>query len=210
MRTMPFIAIAIIAAIASTLCEKEANADASGEALQRILATPYVSAEPDAPVEGFLAYGGDWAVEDGVARATGAPGPRLDFVDPAWRDATDGVVEVQLRFPKKTSGFSGVCFKISDSAVGADEYTILVPAICKVTAEVPTDAEEPAPAVIPDLTPAHAEGGATYTVKEGDTIRSIAKEFYGTIHKWRLIYEANFDSMVGTDMIYVGQMLQIP
>ena len=50
----------------------------------------------------------------------------------------------------------------------------------------------------------------TYTVKEGDTLRSISKEFYGTIHKWRLIYEANFDSMKGIDMIYVGQVLQIP
>ena len=63
---------------------------------------------------------------------------------------------------------------------------------------------EPAPA------PAPAEGGKTYTVKEGDSLRSISKEFYGTIHKWRLIYEANFDSMKGTDMIYVGQVLQIP
>ena len=35
-------------------------------------------------------------------------------------------------------------------------------------------------------------------------------EFYGTIFKWRLIYEANYDSMKGTDMIYVGQVLQIP
>ncbi len=103
------------------------------------------------------------------------------------------------------------------SAVAADGATILVPAICKVTAEAAEEAApaepapaEPAPATIPDITPAHAEGTTAYTVKEGDTIRSIAKDFYGTIFKWRLIYEANYDSMVGTDMIYVGQVLQIP
>ena len=67
---------------------------------------------------------------------------------------------------------------------------------------------EPEPAPAP--APAPAEGGQTYTVKEGDSLRSISKEFYGTIFKWRLIYEANFDSMKGTDMIYVGQVLLIP
>ena len=72
----------------------------------------------------------------------------------------------------------------------------------------PAPAPEPEPAPAP--APAPAEGGKTYTVKEGDSLRSISKEFYGTIHKWRLIYEANFDSMKGTDMIYVGQVLQIP
>ena len=77
-------------------------------------------------------------------------------------------------------------------------------------AEEAAPAEEPAPATIPDITPAYAEGTTTYTVKEGDTIRSIAKEFYGTIFKWRLIYEANYDAMEGTDMIHVGQVLQIP
>ena len=99
------------------------------------------------------------------------------------------------------------------SAVGADEYTILVPAICKVTVDkAAAPAEEPAPteATIPDIDPGHAEGVTTYTVQEGDTIRSIAKAFYGTIFKWRWIYEANYESMTGTDMIYVGQVLQIP
>ncbi len=93
------------------------------------------------------------------------------------------------------------------------DTAILVPPICKVTADVteePAPAEEPAPTTIPDITPAFAEGTTTYTVKEGDTIRSIAKEFYGTIFKWRLIYEANYDTMEGTDMIHVGQVLQIP
>ena len=72
----------------------------------------------------------------------------------------------------------------------------------------PAPAEEPAPTQEP--APAPAESGQTYTVQEGDTLRSIAKEFYGTIFKWRLIYEANYDTMSGPSMIHVGQVLQIP
>ncbi len=75
-------------------------------------------------------------------------------------------------------------------------------------------AAEPEPAPVepePEPEPKPAEEGATYyTVQEGDTLRSISQKFYGTIFKWRLIYEANYDSMVGPDMIYVGQVLLIP
>jgi nucleoid-associated protein YgaU len=66
-------------------------------------------------------------------------------------------------------------------------------------------AEEPEPE------PEPADDGQTYyTVQEGDSLRSIAKAYYGTIFKWRLIYEANYDSMSGVDMIYPGQVLLIP
>ena len=93
------------------------------------------------------------------------------------------------------------------SAVGADEYTILVPAICKVTADKDSaPAEEPAPAPAP----APTTGGQTYTVQEGDSLRSISDMFYGTIIKWINVYRANYDTMKGVDMIYPGQVLQIP
>jgi nucleoid-associated protein YgaU len=89
---------------------------------------------------------------------------------------------------------------------GTEPYSAFPGAVAAPSAEpAPAPVEpEPAPA------PAPAVEGKTYTVKEGDSLRSIAKEFYGTIFKWRLIYEANYDSMKGTDMIYVGQVLQIP
>ena len=51
----------------------------------------------------------------------------------------------------------------------------------------------------------------TYTVKEGDTLSSIAKEFYGEGADYMLIYEANKD-LIGDDLgkIKVGMELVIP
>jgi hypothetical protein len=79
------------------------------------------------------------------------------------------------------------------------DEAIMVPAICKVTAEAAT---EP--------TPAPATEGQTYTVQEGDTLRSIAKMFYGNSAKWNLIYEANYEAMSGPSLISAGQVLVIP
>ena len=84
------------------------------------------------------------------------------------------------------------------SAVSED--AILVPAICKVTAE-----EKATFVPEPEFAPS-----ATYTVQEGDTLRSIARQFYGNSAKWTLIYEANYDAMSGPSMISVGQELLIP
>ena len=93
---------------------------------------------------------------------------------------------------------------VSDSA-------ILVPPICKVTAAkaAKAPAKEPVPSYSP-IAPNPAPEGETYTVREGDTIRSISKDFYGTMFLWRFIYEANYDSMVGNAMVYPGQELFIP
>ncbi len=49
-----------------------------------------------------------------------------------------------------------------------------------------------------------------YTVKKGDTLQKISKEFYGTTKRWNKIYEANKDVMKGPDKIYPGQELNIP
>ena len=56
-------------------------------------------------------------------------------------------------------------------------------------------------------------GGATastYTVKSGDTLGKIAKEFYGDAMKYKAIYEANTDTLKSPDAIRVGQVLNIP
>jgi nucleoid-associated protein YgaU len=51
----------------------------------------------------------------------------------------------------------------------------------------------------------------TYTVREGDTLSSIAKEFFGEGADFMLIYEAN-KNLIGDDpgMIKVGMELVIP
>ncbi len=53
-------------------------------------------------------------------------------------------------------------------------------------------------------------GGRTYTVKPGDTLSKIAKEFYGNANEYPKIFEANKDQLSSPDRIDVGQELNIP
>ena len=63
---------------------------------------------------------------------------------------------------------------------------------------------------------AHASAGGegwqskTYTVKAGDSLSKIAKEFYGEAGKYNQIFEANQPMLKDPDKIYPGQVLRIP
>ena len=52
--------------------------------------------------------------------------------------------------------------------------------------------------------------GRTYTVKSGDTLSKIAKEFYGNANEYNKIFEANKDKLTSPDKINVGEELNIP
>ena len=49
-----------------------------------------------------------------------------------------------------------------------------------------------------------------YTVKSGDTLGQIAKEFYGDAGKYPEIFEANKPMLSDPNKIYPGQSLRIP
>ena len=49
-----------------------------------------------------------------------------------------------------------------------------------------------------------------YTVKSGDTLSKIAKEYYGDAMKYPVIFEANTPMLKDPDKIYPGQVLRIP
>jgi nucleoid-associated protein YgaU len=53
-------------------------------------------------------------------------------------------------------------------------------------------------------------GGQSYTVKSGDSLSKIAKQFYGDANKWHQIYDANRDKIKNPDMIHPGQEFTIP
>jgi nucleoid-associated protein YgaU len=55
-----------------------------------------------------------------------------------------------------------------------------------------------------------SKGARTYTVKSGDTLSKIAKEFYGDASQWKKIHQANTDRIKDPDKIQVGWTLQIP
>ena len=56
-----------------------------------------------------------------------------------------------------------------------------------------------------------AAGQDTYTVKSGDSLSKIAKQYYGDASAWKKIYEAN-KATIGSnpDLIKPGQQFVIP
>jgi nucleoid-associated protein YgaU len=57
---------------------------------------------------------------------------------------------------------------------------------------------------------AAAQQNKSYTVKSGDTLSKISKEFYGDSNEYMRIFYANRDKIKDPDMIQVGQQLMIP
>lgn len=59
--------------------------------------------------------------------------------------------------------------------------------------------------------PAPAPAIKKHVVKKGESLSLIAKQYYGDVHKWKQIYEAN-KAVVGDnpDLIKPGQELVIP
>lgn len=92
----------------------------------------------------------------------------------------------------------------------------------KVTGTAPTQAEKEkillalgnvkgVAKVTESITVENAESEARfYTVKSGDTLGKIAKEFYGKAGEYVKIFEANKPLLSDPDKIYPGQSLRIP
>ena len=55
-----------------------------------------------------------------------------------------------------------------------------------------------------------SSGSRTYTVKSGDSLSKIAKQFYGDPMKYMTIFEANTHILKNPDLIHPGQELIIP
>lgn len=72
--------------------------------------------------------------------------------------------------------------------------------------------------VVADITVRPGMGGPqgagtaprTYTVKSGDTLSKISKEFYGDPNQYMKIFNANKDKLTDPDEIRPGQVLSIP
>lgn len=84
----------------------------------------------------------------------------------------------------------------------------------------PTPVPEPTPAPqpVPESTPKpdpkpirkDLANASKYTVKAGDTLKSIAKKFYGRSSKWKKIYNVNKNLIPASKKLKKGMTLQIP
>ena len=54
------------------------------------------------------------------------------------------------------------------------------------------------------------QGGETYTVKGGDNLSKISKQFYGDANEYMRIFYANRETLKDPDKIQIGQQLTIP
>ena len=86
-----------------------------------------------------------------------------------------------------------------------DQIKAVDPGYGDLTCDLTIDSSLPAPAE-PEAAPA----GQTYTVRPGDSLSKIAKQFYGNANQYMRIFEANRDQLDDPDKIRVGMELRIP
>lgn len=89
-----------------------------------------------------------------------------------------------------------------------DKIKQVDPSYSDLTVDVNVDSSLPQPAA--PAAGAAAGGGRTYTVKSGDTLGAIAKQFYGNASDYPKIFEANRNILSDPDKIKPGQELTIP
>jgi len=75
---------------------------------------------------------------------------------------------------------------------------------------VPARATAIAEQIYTDALVIHHEPARTYTVRPGDTLSSIAQRFYGNPADWRWLYQANRSVVNNPNVIYPGEVLNVP
>lgn len=57
---------------------------------------------------------------------------------------------------------------------------------------------------------ATSTSGRVHTMRPGETLYGLARQYYGDGKKWRVIYEANQNRLTDIDDIHVGMKLIVP
>ncbi len=87
-----------------------------------------------------------------------------------------------------------------------DQVKLVNPSFDDITAEISVDESRAQGAAVGGST----QAGQSYTVKSGDTLSKISKQFYGDNDEFMRIFYANRDQINDPDKIKVGQELMIP
>jgi nucleoid-associated protein YgaU len=87
-----------------------------------------------------------------------------------------------------------------------DQIKLVSPTMDDITAEIEVNQSLAQGAAVGGS----GQGSQTYTVKFGDTLSKVSKQFYGNPNEYMRIFYANRDKLRDPDTIKVGQELTIP
>ncbi|QAA81488.1 LysM peptidoglycan-binding domain-containing protein [Aequorivita sp. H23M31] len=93
--------------------------------------------------------------------------------------------------------------KLSGTVKNQYEKNQLWDAIKRAGGENPSD-------IVADIKVSDTSALAHHTVKSGESLSKIAKQYYGDAGKYNKIYEANKDKLKSADLIHPGDELVIP
>ncbi|MBB5269784.1 MULTISPECIES: LysM peptidoglycan-binding domain-containing protein [Algibacter] len=93
--------------------------------------------------------------------------------------------------------------KIKGTANTQYEKNVLWDKIKEIGGENPTD-------IMANISVADESVFARHTVKSGETLGKIAKQYYGSASKYQAIFKANSDILKNPDVIHPDQELIIP
>lgn len=91
-----------------------------------------------------------------------------------------------------------------------DQIKMVDPSMSDITADITVSQTRAQTASAGGQAGGGQAGGQTYTVKAGDTLSKISRQFYGDADEYMRIYYANRDKLRDPDKIQVGQQLVIP
>ena len=93
--------------------------------------------------------------------------------------------------------------KVKGTAQTQYEKNMLWDKIKEIGGESPTD-------IVANIKVADTSVFHRHTVKSGETLGKIAKQYYGNASKYQAIFKANSDILKNPDLIHPGQELIIP
>lgn len=93
--------------------------------------------------------------------------------------------------------------KVWGTAKNQYEKNLLWDEIKRVGGENPTD-------IMADIKVADTSVFAHHTVKSGESLSKISKQYYGSANKYNKIFEANRNKLKSADLIHPGDELVIP
>lgn len=126
-----------------------------------------------------------------------------------WRESGEPIIVIITGILNMYCTIESASYGERD-ATGDTYYTIALKQYRRVRINAPSGSVTTSQSSTRTVQDATTNSGTTYTVKSGDCLCKIAKQFYGDGSKYMKIFNANTDKLKNPDIIQVGQVLVIP